>query len=395
MPYKAKHRGTTRRRKAAKKVTRTAALTGVVAAVPMVGLAAPAHAATDDTWNQLSQCESSGDWSINTGNGYYGGVQFAGPTWREFGGTKYASRADLATRAEQIAIAEKVLDVQGWNAWPSCSRQLGLDEGDKAGSAGSPDGTSATKSKQQTQVRTDPRTRASRSVPKSTSTRKTAAGSYTVRPGDTLSSIARANRVPGGWRALWKINRSVVQDPNLIFPDDRLRLGGKAKPADNRSTKKQSARDSSADRSSRSSDRTSDQAAKGWTLPLQSYNLTARFGQSGNNWSSSHHGLDFGASSGSQVRAVGAGRIVSAGWDGAYGNRIKVRHADGTVTLYAHMSRFAQTSGDVSAGTVIGYVGATGNATGPHLHLEVRPNGGGLDTAIDPYAWLESKGLRP
>jgi murein DD-endopeptidase MepM/ murein hydrolase activator NlpD len=394
MPYKARHRGTTRRRKAAKKVTRTAALTGVAAAVPMVGLAGTAHAATDDTWNRLAQCESSGDWSINTGNGYYGGLQFAGPTWREFGGTKYADRADLATRAEQIAIAEKVLDVQGWNAWPACSNRLGLGEDDKSGKAGSPAGTTSTR---QQQARDNAGTRASRSAPTSTSARKPATGTYVVRSGDTLSSIARANRTSGGWQALWKINRKVIgENPNLIFPDARLRLGGKAGATNGRSTPKSTARDKSAERSSRSSERTSDKpAAKGWVLPVQSYRLSARFGQSGSNWSSSHHGLDFAASSGSQIRSVGPGRIISAGWDDAYGNRIKVQHADGTVTLYAHMSRFARTSGDVSAGTVIGYVGATGNATGPHLHLEVRPDGGGLDTAIDPYAWLESKGLQP
>ncbi|MEQ4204555.1 M23 family metallopeptidase [Actinopolymorpha sp. B9G3] len=132
-----------------------------------------------------------------------------------------------------------------------------------------------------------------------------------------------------------------------------------------------------------------------WVLPVESYHLTGRFGASGNRWASSHHGLDFAAPSGTPIRAVGSGEIIASGWDGAYGNRIKVLHPNGTVTLYGHMSRFERSSGSVDAGTVIGYIGATGNATGPHLHLEVRPDNGGLYDTIDPEDWLEDKGLDP
>ncbi|WP_235457170.1 resuscitation-promoting factor [Williamsia sp. Leaf354] len=77
-------------------------------------------------WDQLVQCESTGNWAINTGNGFYGGVQFDQNTWDRWGGQEYAPRADLATREEQIAIAEKTLAAQGWGAWPSCSAKLGL-----------------------------------------------------------------------------------------------------------------------------------------------------------------------------------------------------------------------------------------------------------------------------
>ena len=225
MPQKSKHRGTSRTRRTAKKVTKTAALTGVAAAVPVVGFSGLAHAASTDTWNRLAECESSGNWQINTGNGYYGGVQFGQPTWEEFGGTKYAARADLATKSEQIAIAEKVLDVQGWNAWPACSAKLGLDEGDKQGgparadqskpSSGSSDRAAATK-------------RSSRSSERASvaAKRSTAPGAtYLVKIGDTLSGIAGQQSVDGGWRALWKLNRTLVgDDPNLIYPDERLRL---------------------------------------------------------------------------------------------------------------------------------------------------------------------------
>ncbi|WP_020574734.1 M23 family metallopeptidase [Actinopolymorpha alba] len=138
-----------------------------------------------------------------------------------------------------------------------------------------------------------------------------------------------------------------------------------------------------------------DRKSRNWVLPLASYHLTGRFGQSGRRWSSFHHGLDFAAPSGTPIRAVGNGRIIAAGWAGAYGNHLEVRHSDGTVTWYAHMSRYARTSGKVKAGTVIGYVGATGNVTGPHLHLEVHPNGGGLSDAINPVNWLKRKGLNP
>jgi uncharacterized protein YabE (DUF348 family) len=77
-------------------------------------------------WDQIAQCESGGNWHINTGNGYYGGLQFSAGTWTAYGGGAYASRADLATREEQIAVAEKVQAAQGWGAWPACTAALGL-----------------------------------------------------------------------------------------------------------------------------------------------------------------------------------------------------------------------------------------------------------------------------
>jgi hypothetical protein len=80
----------------------------------------------DSVWDQLAQCESGGNWSINTGNGYYGGVQFSQSTWEGVGGLKYAPRADLASREQQIAAAEVLLQSSGWGAWPACSSQLGL-----------------------------------------------------------------------------------------------------------------------------------------------------------------------------------------------------------------------------------------------------------------------------
>src|SRR5690348_4051035 len=101
---------------------------GAGMALPLIGAGA-AHAADASTWNKVAACESSGDWSINTGNGFYGGLQFTRSTWEAYGGTRYAPRADLATRDQQIAIAEKVLDGQGPGAWPVCSVRAGLTRG--------------------------------------------------------------------------------------------------------------------------------------------------------------------------------------------------------------------------------------------------------------------------
>jgi hypothetical protein len=94
--------------------------------VPLV-LAAPAQAGVvQDPWDRVAQCESGGNWNANTGNGYYGGLQFSSQTWHSFGGGAYAGTANQATRSQQIAVAQKVLRVQGWKAWPTCSRRVGL-----------------------------------------------------------------------------------------------------------------------------------------------------------------------------------------------------------------------------------------------------------------------------
>ncbi|SDT01157.1 transglycosylase family protein [Actinopolymorpha singaporensis] len=224
MAYQAKHRGASRSKTVAKRVTQTAAVTGIAAAVPVVGMAAPAHAASTDTWERLAQCESSGNWHINTGNGFYGGLQFTRSTWTGFGGGKYASRADYASKWQQIAIAEKVLKVQGWNAWPACSAKLGLGSGDKGGS---PNTRAQTQERKQHSTRSSRGTSRPKIVARSTHSRHAATGArYVVRPGDTLSTIAQAQGVDGGWRALWKLNRKLVgSNPNLIFPNERLRLG--------------------------------------------------------------------------------------------------------------------------------------------------------------------------
>ncbi|MGK5547701.1 M23 family metallopeptidase [Streptomyces sp. URMC 127] len=132
--------------------------------------------------------------------------------------------------------------------------------------------------------------------------------------------------------------------------------------------------------------------AGAFTLPVGSYTLTAGFGQAGNMWSARHTGEDFAAPTGTPVKAVSGGTITQAGWAGAYGYRIVLRLDDGTELWFCHLSSMVVTSGKVAAGQVIGRVGATGNVTGPHLHLEVRPGGG---APVDPLGWLRGRGLQP
>ncbi|OEJ32954.1 M23 family metallopeptidase [Streptomyces subrutilus] len=130
--------------------------------------------------------------------------------------------------------------------------------------------------------------------------------------------------------------------------------------------------------------------AGSYSLPTSAYTLTSHYGVAGSMWSSGHHtGLDFAAPTGTPAKAVAAGKITSAGWSGAYGYRIVLELEDGTEVWYCHLSSMSVTSGTVSPGETIGRVGATGNVTGPHLHLEVRKGG----STVDPLAWLTSKGL--
>ncbi len=105
------------------------AVTGTISGPAGVAFAGTANAAPDSDWDKLAQCESGGNWNINTGNGYQGGLQFSPSTWRAHGGGQYAATANQATREQQIAVAENVLATQGWGAWPSCSSSLGLSSG--------------------------------------------------------------------------------------------------------------------------------------------------------------------------------------------------------------------------------------------------------------------------
>jgi LysM repeat protein len=208
------------RKQSAIRRTAGAALAGLVIGAP-IALATPAEAAPN--WDALAQCESGGRWNINTGNGYYGGVQFSASTWRAFGGTQYAPRADLASREQQIAIAERVLAGQGPGAWPACSRKTGWHNGAgksaAAPKAAAPKKATAAAPKKSTKkaapAQAAPRRAAAPATPKN-------GADYTVQPGDTLSKIAGQFNVPGGWTVVFDRNRDVVSNPNLIYPGQQL-----------------------------------------------------------------------------------------------------------------------------------------------------------------------------
>ncbi|MFE4371776.1 M23 family metallopeptidase [Streptomyces sp. NPDC056835] len=134
--------------------------------------------------------------------------------------------------------------------------------------------------------------------------------------------------------------------------------------------------------------------AASYAIPTSSYTITSTFGQAGSLWSSGQHtGLDFAAPTGTPLKAVHSGTIKSAGWSGSYGYRTVLELDDGTEIWYAHQSSISVSAGQkVTTGEVIGRVGATGNVTGAHLHLEVHTAGG---TGLDPMSWLRGKGLNP
>jgi len=120
-----------------------AGVVGAIAGAGFLGVSLPASAAPTSTWDAVADCESSGDWSINTGNGYYGGLQFLQSTWEAYGGLAYAQRADLATKEQQIAVAEATLAGQGWEAWACASIVGASGEADVDSAAAAVDSTSS------------------------------------------------------------------------------------------------------------------------------------------------------------------------------------------------------------------------------------------------------------
>ena len=178
------------------------AVAGAVLSAPLV-TAPVASAATASPWDRLAQCESSGNWGINSGNGFSGGLQFTAGTWRAFGGQ---GAAHHASREQQIAVAERVLAKQGWGAWPACSRKLGLR------------GTPAPVKAAPVQAAPQATSGTARAVGAAPS-----GGTVTVRPGDTLSRIADANGVDGGWKALRAANPG-LRNPHVLAVGSTLRL---------------------------------------------------------------------------------------------------------------------------------------------------------------------------
>jgi nucleoid-associated protein YgaU len=218
-----------------KKATQsTAARRGVTAAVVSIASVSLSATAADaavpttaaaSTWDSLAQCESSGNWAINTGNGYAGGLQFSPSTWATYGGTGSPANA---SREHQIAVAERVQASQGWGAWPACAAKLGLTGGRPA-----PQSVPMT---QASAVKPAPAAKApARSVPTAPKASVNAprphvapvalsGASYTIQNGDTLSRIAEKLNIAGGWQLLANANAATIRNPDLVFPGQVLQL---------------------------------------------------------------------------------------------------------------------------------------------------------------------------
>ncbi|MFE9679902.1 peptidoglycan DD-metalloendopeptidase family protein [Streptomyces sp. NPDC006285] len=238
--------------------------------------------------------------------------------------------------------------------------------------------------------------------------KKVTTRTYAVRSGDSLSKIADTQDVTGGWKKLYADNRtSIGGDPSLIHPGLKLALGGKAAatPSTGSSTSGsgQSAdRKTDTDKKAAPSKKTTTTASRaaatatatGFSLPVASPTVGTPYKMSGSMWSSGYHtGVDFVVPTGTSLKAVGAGTVVSAGWGGAYGNQVVIRLADGHYAQYAHLSSLSVSAGQtVTGGQQVGLSGATGNVTGPHLHFEIR-TGAGYGSDVDPLAYLRAKGV--
>ncbi|MEU9760634.1 transglycosylase family protein [Streptomyces sp. NPDC047985] len=242
-------KGKHRRPSKAVRVATLAGVAGSAVAVPLMG-ATSASAASVATWDAVAQCESGGNWSINTGNGYYGGLQFSQSSWAAAGGLKYAPRADLATKAQQIATAERLLDMQGPGAWGCAAagnlRNDGVDPGvdtsSKSSGAAQKQSTQAAPAQQSQQAQPKkveraeaPASRSDRPAAPQAGAKKTVTtptgekvkkgdGEYKVVSGDTLSKIAAERGVTGGWQQLFELNKDIVKDADLIYPGQQLHL---------------------------------------------------------------------------------------------------------------------------------------------------------------------------
>lgn len=501
---KGRHRRATR----TEKVVAGATVMGVGLALPLT-LTGNAQAADVSVWDKVAKCESSGNWNYNGSSGFDGGLQFLDSTWDAYKPNGYPASANLATKAQQIVVAEKVLASQGASAWPKCSVVAGLTtsmaepnktaattqslpktttpkatpvkgthKGDKAASYAKSqvgdryvyggNGPSAWDCSGLTQAAwksagiSIPRTSQAQwsSLPKVSlnslkpgdlivfysgashigiyigngkfvhaansstgvktntfsgyyrnnaigavrptpyaSAAKTPApvpekprlakkapiptnGKYTVKSGDTLSGISTVQLGATDWKPLYEANKTVVgSNPNLIFPGQKLAL---PKASDKKPAKEEKVVEKAEVKKTASV-----------VAPLAGVKPGQGFKNPGNYSLGYHTGVDFSAPQGTKVKAVAAGTVVKSDTSGSYGINVQIKHDDGTYSLYAHLSSKTVQPGDrVVAGRFIGFVGSTGNSTGPHLHLEVRTEPTfAAGNFLDPLKWLADRGL--
>ena len=223
---------------AARRGVTLAAVSAATLALSATAANAATPTASASTWDALAQCESGGNWSTNTGNGFSGGLQFTPQTWAAFGGT---GSPQGASRAQQIAVAEKVQASQGWGAWPACSAKLGLNGG---GGAPAPQILPQSAPVQAAPVQAPVQTAPVQTAPVAQApvaqvaqapvqapveARHAAAvavsgQTYTVQEGDTLSKIAQKLGIQGGWQHLADANTDTISNPNLVFVGQVLQL---------------------------------------------------------------------------------------------------------------------------------------------------------------------------
>lgn len=202
MSYRGKHR---KMSPAARNIARVA-IAGIAVGTPLAIAATPAQASSVN-WDAIAQCESGGNWSTNSGNGFYGGLQFSQGTWKAYGGT---GSPQGASREQQIAVAERVVQGQGIGAWPVCGR--------RGASTASFQGNITLRSPQKIEAQAQ----ATVTAPAAAAPGSNPMGDYTVVPGDSLSEIAVRFQVQGGWQQLQQLNSQYIHNADLILVGQKI-----------------------------------------------------------------------------------------------------------------------------------------------------------------------------
>jgi murein DD-endopeptidase MepM/ murein hydrolase activator NlpD len=371
-------------------LTLTAGAAGIM--VPMA-IAPTASAAPLSAWDAIAECESNSRWDLPYGDAdSTGGLQIQKRTWDDFDGPAItgAEYPSQATKAQQIQVAELILAQQGPDAW-ACNAKVGspLSHADALGTDPAP--TTAPLVEREPQL-------ASTSSRSGTS-RQADFGErrvHRVVPGDTLYKIAlQYTQDPSvdNWRSFYRANETVIgNDPSRIRPGMMLDIPAPG-PA-------------SAETEGLTQPTAPPSDPGGLTPPVPSANasyslpvdaqVSQRFGNPSSGYTLGFHtGLDFSAPTGTPVRAAAAGTVVASDPSGSYGTNVQIEHDDGTYTLYAHLAFAKLVEGDrVAAGDGVGYVGTTGNSSGPHLHFEVRTAPTfAAGNFLDPSDWLGQHGI--
>lgn len=442
-------------KKGVKTALATAVVLGAGMAIPVL-TAGSASAATEAQWDTIAECESNGQWNLPYGDrDSTGGLQFRVASWQDalsylrskgVDTSGYPSMPYQATKKQQIIAGEALLALQGTGAW-TCNGMTGNPLQSRSNSmflgGPNPYPSSSAPSTPSTPKPSDPKP--------STPTKPSAPSSsdkYTVKSGDTLSKIAVAQDVDGGWQALYAENKTVIgSNPNLIYPGQKLAIpavkyvvkkgdsltkiatnleidgGWKALYEKNKTvigdnpnaiepgmvlvvsgTVKTPAPSTPSTPKPSTPSTPSTPTTSGWVAPLAKG--TYRIGDNiiiGSGCISrtcgGHSGLDLSAPQGTPTKAIAAGTVVHAGYGfagAAYGNHVVIKLPDGKYALYGHLATNTVSKGQtVTAGQMIGTVGSTGNSSGPHLHFEIRnsPDQFAVSVFSDPIAYLKGKGV--